>query len=226
MISDVIVKGLCEEFNAIPPIEELEKMYSFSERHIRLMEHIFAELRRRERMENYWYNVRKIAVIIIAILAIAFVSVKFVPEVYAYVREWLMEFKEDRVRFEGNRSGERVEDVADLRFELGYVPEGYELESEKSKKTGTHIVCYKHYNGTILSLEYRGKADGNLVALNSEDVLIEENNINGIVYYVFECEGRENIVAWEKGEYLFKLKGLLEKTQLLDIAVSVKVVEK
>ena len=73
-------------------------MYSFSERHVRLMEAIFAELRRRERIEGYWNAVRKIAVIIIAVLALAFVSVKFVPEVYAYVKEWLMEFADESLQ--------------------------------------------------------------------------------------------------------------------------------
>ena len=118
MISDMLVKKLNDEFDSIPPVEELEKMYSFSERHVRLMEAIFAELRRRERMEGYWNAVRKIAVIIITILAIAFVSVKFVPEVYAYVKEWLMEFEEDRVRFQGRSSGENVDADENLRFEL------------------------------------------------------------------------------------------------------------
>ena len=69
MINDKLVKSLNDEFDSIPPVEELEKMYSFSERHVRLMEAIFAELRRRERIEGYWNAVRKIAVIIIAVLS-------------------------------------------------------------------------------------------------------------------------------------------------------------
>lgn len=225
MINDKLVKWLNYEFDSIPPIEELKKMYSFSERHTRQMEAIFAELRRRERMEGYWNTVRKIAVIIITILALAFVSVKFVPEVYAYVKEWLMEFEEDRVRFESNRSREKVENVDDLQFELGYVPEGYELESVKSKKTGTQIVCYKRNDGMSIYLEYRDKISEDMIAINSEAVFVEEININGIQYSLFECEGRESVVVWEKNGYLLRVEGILENTMLLDIASSVVVVK-
>ncbi len=225
MIREALKEELLAEFNAIPPLEELQKMYSFSERHVKQMEAIFADLRKREQKEQYWHTVRKVAIIIIAVLAAVFASVKFVPEVYAYVKEWLMETKEDRIRFEG-RSGESVkEDEENLRFELGYVPEGYELEREVHYESGAHKVTYANISGDILNLTYHYKTDTNLLALNVENALVEEIEFNNIQYYFFESVGRGNVVSWESGNNFFKLEGLFNKEQLLYVAGSLKCIE-
>lgn len=224
MIREALKEELLAEFNAIPPLEELQKMYSFSERHVKQMEAIFADLRKREQKEQYWHTVRKVAIIIIAVLAAVFASVKFVPEVYAYVKEWLMEFADDEsIEFRGSGSGRSVEDGEILRFELGYVPEGYELEREESSKIGTHRVFYKDSDGIALKLEYRGKLNENLVALNTEGVLVAEVDIFGIRYYVFECEMGKYIVAWEQENYMLSIEGVLTSATMLDIATSVLV---
>lgn len=223
MIREALKEELLAEFNAIPPLEELQKMYSFSERHVRQMEEIFAELRKREQKEQYWYKVRKVAIIVIAVLAAVFASVKFVPEVYAYVKEWLMETKEDRIRFQGKSTGESSGEAnGELRFELGYIPDGYELEEEVHSKVGSHIISYSHQDEVTLTFMYRGKTDANLVALNTEGILVDETIVNGIQYYVFESDNTRTIVTWEYGTYVMKIEGLLDKFQMLDIATSVK----
>ena len=122
MIEEALKEELLAEFNSIPSLEELQKMYSFSERHVRRMEEIFAELRKREQKEQHWHMVRKVAIIVIAVLAAVFASVKFVPEVYAYVKEWLMEFADDEsIEFRGSSRGKDAETGEVLRFELGRV---------------------------------------------------------------------------------------------------------
>ena len=68
MVEDKIKAALIAEFKAIPPIEELEKMHTFSERHNKMMEALFAEVRRRERFERYFRGVKKIAGIMLALL--------------------------------------------------------------------------------------------------------------------------------------------------------------
>jgi len=222
LISEALKQELLAEFRAIPPIEELEKMYTFSERHERQMALLFATLREKERKEMLWQKVRKVAIIVIAILAFAFASVKFVPEVYAYVKEWLMELADDEsIEFRGSSKEISDEDCERMRFELGYVPEGYELEREILRKTGANILSYKHYDGAYFYFEYRGKATDNLVAVNSEEILIEKINDNGIEYYIFDSMSGKVVVTWEYGGYLLKLSGILEKEQILYMAISV-----
>lgn len=226
MIREALKEELLAEFNAIPPLEELQKMYSFSERHVKQMEAIFADLRKREQKEQYWHTVRKVAIIIIAVLAAVFASVKFVPEVYAYVKEWLMEFADDEsIEFRGSGSGRSVEDGETLRFELGYVPEGYELKETLYAKTGICRSSYENEDRVILNLVYYCRMAGDLLAVNSEDVLVEEINVNGIQYYVFTSESGKIIVTWECKEYLLRLEGSLDKAHMLDIATAVVISE-
>lgn len=46
LIKEAILRALIEEYDSIPPVEELEKMYTFSERHNKRMQAIFDELRK------------------------------------------------------------------------------------------------------------------------------------------------------------------------------------
>ena len=221
-IEEAIRAALIAEYDAIPPKEELEKMYTFSERHERQMAEIFANLDKFDEKCRRRNLVRKIAIILVVVLAVTIVSVKFVPEVYAFVKEWLMETKEDRIRFEGKSSEKDARAVEELRFELGYVPDGYELVSEEYTKTGTYQVSYRHNEGMMLFFECYGKADDNLIAINTEGTFMEMKVIDGIMYYLLECDLRENVVIWEKEGKMCKIKGVFGKKELMDIAISTK----
>lgn len=221
-IEEAIRAALIAEYDAIPPKEELEKMYTFSERHERQMAELFANLDKFDAKCRRRNIVRKIAIILVVVLAVTVVSVKFVPEVYAYVKEWLMEIKEDRIRFEGKSSEEDARAVEELRFELGYVPDGYELVSEVEAKTGSIVVIYKNCEEKTIEFEYKHSTNANLIALNIEEALLEEIRVDGIVYSMLECNGRKTMIVWEDKEMIFKLEGELSKKCMLDIAASLK----
>ncbi len=222
MDEEKIKELLIAEFNAIPPREELEKMYTFSERHNKMMEAIFAEMRRRERIESYFRAVRRIAIVILALIGCAVVSLKVVPTVYAYVEAWITENADDRLIFKDKDMEEDRGEKEDLRFELGYVPEGYELVGETQTNIGTSIISYKHKEGTLLELNYYGKSNGNQLSVNTEEVLLEEVVVAGIGYKVFSGKDGRAIVTWEKETYLFKLTGNLEYKEMLNIATDIR----
>ena len=224
MDEEKIRELLIAEFRAIPPREELEKMYTFSERHNKLMEAMFAEERRKERFERYFRAVRRIAIVTLALLGGAVVSLKVVPTVYAYVEAWITENADDRLIFKDNESGRDINEKAEVRFELGYVPEGYELVGEEHGKTGNCVITYKNSAGEKLLLRYY-KANGRQVSVDIEDALVVEKMIDGIKYYVFERDEEKVTVAWEKEDYLFKLNGIFEELEMVDIASYVKVAE-
>lgn len=226
MIDEAIKAALIAEYNAIPPREELEKMYTFSERHERQMAEIFANLDKFDEKCRRRYLVRKVAIILIVVLALAAVSVKFVPEVYAFVKEWLMEIKEDRIRFEGKSADKDARAVEELRFELGYVPDGYELVSEVELNTGVRSLLYKNLENDVLRLEYNHAVAMDLFAINTENALVEEVNYKDIVYRVFECKGRKLMIVWEYQGYVLKVEGMFDKKQLLGIAESIKITSK
>ncbi|MBR6637720.1 MAG: DUF4367 domain-containing protein [Lachnospiraceae bacterium] len=223
-IEEAIRAALIAEYDAIPPKEELEKMYTFSERHERQMAELFANLDKFDAKCRRRNLVRKIAIILVVVLAVTVVSVKFVPEVYAFVKEWLMELADDEsIEFRGKSSDNRGVKGEELRFELGYVPDGYELVSEEEYTTGTNKVMYRNEDGSTIKLEYKTAGDIRLFAINIEDAIVEEINIDNNCYRLFECLGRGNVVFWEKDGYIISIEGVFEKSQMLNMATSVTV---
>lgn len=225
MVEDKLKAALIAEFKAIPPREELEKMYTFSERHNKMMEALFAEMRRRERFESYFRAVRKVAIVMLALIGCAVVSLKVVPTVYAYVEAWITENADDRLIFKDKDMEEDRGEKEDLRFELGYVPEGYELVGENVGKTGICTISYGNCDGNILKFNYYKSTTGTQLSANTEGVLSEKVEIDGIIYYVFDDGKEGTIVAWNREEYLFKLNGVFKTSIMLDIAKSVMAVE-
>ena len=222
-IEEAIKAALIAEYDAIPPKEELEKMYTFSERHERQMAELFANLDKFDAKCRRRNLVRKIAIILVVVLAVTVVSVKFVPEVYAYVKEWLMELADDEsIEFRGKSSDNSGVKGEELRFELGYVPDGYELVSEEEAKTGSIVVIYKNCEEKTIEFEYKHSTNANLIALNIEEALLEEIRVDGVVYSMLECNGRKTMIVWEDKEMIFKLEGELSKKCMLDIAASLK----
>lgn len=225
MVEDKIKAALIEEFKAIPPREELEKMYTFSERHNKMMEALFAEMRRRERFERYFRGVKKIAVIMLALLGCAFVSLKVIPTVYAYVEAWITENADDRLIFKDKDMEEDRGEKEDLRFELGYVPEGYELVGETSGRIDTHTIVYENKEEELLQLKSYKNFGENQISVDIETAFVEDIKVNGIQYYVFENNDGIVIITWEEREILFRLKGVLKKKEMLNIATSIRIIE-
>lgn len=224
MVEDKLKAALIAEFNAIPPREELEKMYTFSERHNKMMEAIFVEMRRRERFESYFRAVRRVAIVMLALIGCAVVSLKVVPTVYAYVEAWITENADDRLIFKDKDTKEDSGEKEELRFELGYVPEGYELVGETHIKTGVYVIYYENYEGTILQLVCYGKSGENQLSVNIEGILVEEIVVDGVKYSVFENEDNSIVVAWKDSSYLFRLDGVFDETEMLNIAIFVRIV--
>lgn len=223
-IEEAIRAALIAEYDAIPPKEELEKMYTFSERHERQMAELFANLDKFDAKCRRRNLVRKIAIILVVVLAVTVVSVKFVPEVYAFVKEWLMELADDEsIEFRGKSSDNSGVKGEELRFELGYVPDGYELVSEEELKAGLRKLLYKNETGNSIKVEYKAAGDINLFAVNIEDAIVEEINLDNNCYRVFECSGRGHVVLWEKDGYIISIEGVFEKSQMLNMATSVTV---
>lgn len=226
-IEEEIRAALLSEYEAIPPIEELEKMHTFSERHEKQMMELFAEVERRDKRKKIWRKVQKVAVIAIAILAATFVAVKFVPVVYAYVQKWFAEPADnDAVIFRGIGTRDKDESVEPLQFSLKYIPEGYELESENYYRAGLSTVGYKNQAGEDISFTYRVLSEEIMISVNTKDAIVKEELVNDIVYNVFVCEGRDTTIVWEIDGYMFKLNGMVEEEYLLNMAASMTRVKK
>jgi len=152
------------------------------------------------------------------------VSLKVVPTVYAYVEAWITENADDRLIFKDNESGRDINEKAEVRFELGYVPEGYELVGEEHGKTDSHTVIYKNQEKILLQLKGYENFGKNQISIDVENTFVENIKVNDIQCYVFESNDGKVIVTWEKEDILFRLNGVLEKEEMLKIAVSIRII--
>ena len=222
MFEEKMKELLNAEFDAIPSKEELEKMYTFSERHEKNMEEIFKE-ESKENKKDFFVAFKKVAVIALAIIGGAFVSLKVVPTVYAYVETWIVENNEDRVIFR-DKDDTVDEGVADLRFALQYVPEGYEFVEEIGGDRGDIIIIYHNDADEELKFEY-GKARGKQISADIENTIEEVAVVDGTQYYMFLHYDNSMYIVWKQKGYMFTIYGEISVDEMLNIAASVEAVE-
>lgn len=223
MFEEKMKKLLNAEFDAIPSKEELEKMYTFSERHEKNMEEIFKAEEGKENKNNFFVAFKKVAVIALAIIGCAFVSLKVVPTVYAYVETWMVENNEDRIIFR-DKDNVEYDEVADLRFELLYVPEGYEVVKEIERESGDIIIIYQNDADEKLRFEY-GKAKGKQISIDIENTTEKVVVVDGAQYYVFSGYDDFTLIVWKQEGYLLDIYGKLDGDEMLNIVASVEAVE-
>lgn len=223
MIEKKLRKLLKAEFEVIPPKEELKRMYLFSERHNRKMERILKTELKSEKASKCFSMLRKAAIVALTLMGSAVVTLKIIPTVYAYVEKWIVESENDRVIFKDNNGSVNGEAAA-LRFEPQYVPEGYEFVEESYGMFGSIIITYQNSAGERLCLEY-GRLNGKQLSVDIENTAFTEVIVNGIRYYVFEYTHENIMLAWEGKGHFFKLEGMFEIQELIDIATSVNVIE-
>lgn len=222
MFEEKMKELLNAEFDAIPSKEELEKMYTFSERHEKNMEEIFKE-ESKENKKDFFVAFKKVAVIALAIIGGAFVSLKVVPTVYAYVETWIVENNEDRVIFR-DKDDTVDEGVADLRFALQYVPEGYEFVEETESEIGDIIIVYQNDADKKLKFEY-GKAKGKQISADIENTIEEVVVVDGTQYYMFLHYDNSIYIVWKQKGYMFTIYGEISVDEMLNIVASVEAVE-
>lgn len=223
MFEEKMKELLNAEFDAIPSKEELEKMYTFSERHEKNMEEIFKEEESRENKKDFFVAFKKVAVIALAIIGCAFVSLRVVPTVYAYVEAWMVENNEDRVIFR-DEDDTVDEEVADLQFALQYVPEGYEFVEKTESKIGDIIIIYQNDADKKLKFEY-GKAKGKQISADIENAIEEVVVVDGTQYYMFLHYDNSMYIVWKQKGYMFTISGKMDVDEMLNIAASVEAVE-
>lgn len=222
MIEKKLRKLLKAEFEVIPPKEELKRMYLFSERHNRKMERILKTELKSEKAKKCFGMLRKAAIVALTLMGSAVVTLKIIPTVYAYVETWIVESANDRVIFKDNNGS--VSGEAALRFEPRYVPEGYEFVEESHGMFGSIIITYQNSVGERLCFEY-GRLNGKQLSVDIENTAFTEAIVNGIRYYVFEYTHENIMLAWESKGHFFKLEGMFEIQELIDIVTSVNVIE-
>ncbi len=104
-------------------------------------------------------------------------------------------------------------------IKVGYIPEGFELESKDDTKK---LMNYKYVSNdgrffTIWKCSSAGEVDFNTEFSDSEEIIV--NNIK----YTY-CHGNKGVdnLVWTKNDYVYRMDGTLIKEEMLKIAKTVE----
>ena len=196
------VKAVLQERAGGPP-------HQFSEAHERKMENLFATHRKKS-------AAKRKAVAAACIFLVASIAMLNVMPVSASMRSLLVEWLSRRAKYSSEpirASGKGVPQT---------IPEGYWLNEELSFGSGDVLTqVYSREAGAEIVFVRSPASDA--LALNSDDVEISEEVLNGIAYHKYRSlkEGVENTIVWEAGgirHTIFSLEPL-ETIYLMAISV-------
>lgn len=116
-------------------------------------------------------------------------------------------------------SSKAIFDLED--FQVGYVPEGYEVVSDEVLGEFARQIKYSDVEGNYIKL-YIVKTENYGANVDNETAKQEEVLVNDKQAYLFE-DGKTNFVVWQMGDCTIDLKGRISKEELLSVAKNIYV---
>lgn len=144
-------------------------------------------------------------------------------EARATLIQWIKTVYENSVVYEFFRSGERQ---AETNYRLGWVPEGYTLETVVSGEVVTTII----YQGNmdIIYFTYEHPENGAQTELFPGDSNVEAIQVNGMQgeFYLAQNPSESNSIVWfdERSNILLSISGFIDKETMIQIAENVETI--
>jgi len=197
------------ELASIPSNEELKRRYQLSDVFYKKMDRLMEEQEKKVRRRK----IRRFAAAAAAVAVILFGVAN--PQMVAEAGEWIIQWFSDHVLF---RFVEDAGDVAVSRYEFGYVPKGFQLETDEYYDDIAGYIEFRGEDELWFNLDY-GVIDSGLV-VNSEnmDLFVLTGKKGETIYYLqAQNSGDDSSMTWisEDGTTKFNLMGNVSKEELL-----------
>lgn len=191
----------------IPAPEDLPEP-QYSKKHIRRMNALINKMRGNV---YHHFTTRAIKVMLVAAVLFALILTAFViPSSREFIIDNLGIYSTYQLTEENlnSVSGE---------IEVGYVPEGYQLESKENSPNG--ISYYYSKNGQIFMInKYSSSIE---IDFDTENVDATNVIINNTTYTYYGLSNNQSIM-WHKNDYIYQVIGPFSNDELLKIAETVK----
>lgn len=206
--ADIVIQMHDLEMSMIPSDEELRERYVLSEEFYARMERLIKRMSRRERRGIRLRYAVAIVVVLLTLYGLS--NSQYVIQAYERIMDWFTDHVV--IHFQDEVELEELPE-----YELGYVPEGYVLESASHSEMsgGAIYVCGDRRlmfnyckSDSITSLDNSGKDYYYLVTESGRTV-----------YYFEGTGGKSSSMVWqsEDGSVCFWLDGNLSQEELLEI---------
>jgi hypothetical protein len=207
-VRDNCQRNLEEDFNNAEPIE-------YSHNHIAKMEKLIRDDQKRELRSKILTWTRRFVATAAAFVVVASGIFMTVPEVRAAVAGAIQNWTELYTEF----TGEPI-DAPSKQWKLGYIPEGFVIETVTESEGYYHALYMNNQNQT-LRFHYMGI--DNSISTNNENAEYRQIVYGNIIYHVFESTDRnsQSSIIWDNGSQMFNLSGDLAVEELLKIAKNV-----
>ena len=214
-LKNLICKIHEQEIAELPPREVLQGKYQLSDVFHQRMKRLSHKVDRKRQWHAAARYVVAAAAVVVLLFSIA--HPQYLVEAKDKIMEWYsnhveIQFKEDTGR------------LTIPKYEMEYVPEGYELVEDAYYEAGAGLVVYMN-NDLPLYLDYELSDSG--VSMNNEGVeflTIEGNTGDTIYYFQAVEEGRNSTMTWlsEDGNISLTIMGVLNKEEMLKIQENVR----
>jgi hypothetical protein len=218
VFAQAVIKNFEDELDQIPPRQELEKIYSFSEAHIAKMKRLFGQDKRKDIFRKIGIWSRSVAAVIVIAMALLFGALLLSPQVRASVSEVIIQWYEKFTSFTSGTNEQ--ENLENLEFWPTYLPEGFS-QHEVLQSGSINEISFSNTEGNDITLVYLESTGA--IAINNEDVIYSTVTDNNIVYHLFESKekGTRSSIVWDMNGYRFTILSEYPIQELQKMAASV-----
>lgn len=230
-----------KESETYPSKEELDAMYTVSKRgRRRLMRAIKAE---RYGKPLFVVYLQRVAIILLVTITVAFGVLMTNTDVRAAIGKVFIEWYEKYVKFDFNggegvnikiedtkensneNSGENTEPSFESNplydYEIGYIPEGYELRSSY-EMPDERAYMYYFLDESYISISINNP-NYYSTWIDNERLEYTELTIDGKTVYLFSDENPVyNLILYYASDYVINVNGTVEKEELIKIFENIK----
>lgn len=108
------------------------------------------------------------------------------------------------------------------RFELGYVPEGYEKINEEDILTIGYAIDYGNGKDQYISFSVR-KSDEYTSSVDNDTLKQKEITVNAYQAYLFiDDQGKDSVIIWQVGDYVLELSTGLSEEEVIKVAENIR----
>lgn len=222
LLKEAVCEYHIEELKAIPSNRELKATYTLSPEFYRKMDKLLRAQEKVMRKYNIIRILKYAAIIVLMIGTLALTN----SDVRAKIKEIFFEMFDEYAVMTFNSDSENViTSLEDLNFELGYVPDGFELV-DKFKDDNIAIEHYSNQNEILSINYYLDFGVENNLNTDNEDMMYEKITVNDKFEGYFrssEDKNKENVLIFSNSNKGFSVSIManLSKEELIKIAENI-----
>lgn len=215
LLKAAVLENTYHQMMDYPSIEKINEMEL--PRHYEMkMRKVIRHYQNKTKLKKLMKSAGRVASWLLVVVGIVFLFLLQFDEVRASCKNVVMKVYERFIQYDFKSS------VSDKDIiEVGFVPEGYELESEEFKSDGMDIMYKNNLEDTVRISFFK---DNRTIYLDNEHYLIRDVQINNLKGEFFEAQSEsfKNYIIWSTQNGCVYIASSLDFDTMIKIAENIK----